>query len=64
MLVSHKGKIWRVTKKGFRKLMFRIASEKPYDITDFGKDVGTLTVDADLDTIDSAAALKVLDKVI
>jgi hypothetical protein len=44
--------------------MFRIASEKPYDITDFGKDVGTLTVDADLDTIDSAAALKVLDKVI
>ena len=49
MLVAKDGKTYKMTKKNFRKILLRHATEHAYNLEEYGKELGT--VDADLTTL-------------
>lgn len=62
LVVEHDGELYKITRKGFRQVLLRLATKGVVNPADFGKPLGTVQVN--LNTITQDEALEQLDQYI
>ena len=62
LLVEHDGELYKITRKGFRQVLLRLATKGTVDPNQFGKALGVVQVN--LNTITQDEALEQLDQYI